>query len=147
MSRSYKRRVEAHRFFSQRDTRLKKASLRQRHTGWMGAAAASTSGKQDRTARKQPQDFLRAFSFAECSPRTAKIIRARGETRKGEAPHTREELHRRGELRRHRTQHINTVRTDRKPNEIPTDTGRDLHSRLFALASSSVAMALLWYWR
>jgi hypothetical protein len=67
--------------------------------------------------------------------------------RKAEARHIRGELRRRGELRTRRRQRIRTVHRDHKPNESPKGIDPDLHNRLCALASSSVAMALPSYSR
>jgi hypothetical protein len=57
------------------------------------------------------------------------------------------ELHTRGERRSRHRQRIRTLRRDHKPNESPTGIAQDLHSRQFALVSSSVAMALPSGWR
>jgi len=57
-----------------------------------------------------------------------------------------EEPHKRGALRRHHRQRIRISRRDRKPNVGPMGTAPDLHNQLFALASSSEALALPWDW-
>jgi hypothetical protein len=57
-----------------------------------------------------------------------------------------EEPHKRGALRRHHRQRTRISRRDRKPNVGPMGTAPDLHNQLFALASSSEALALPWDW-